>query len=152
LTPSAARAAPGEPLAFKLDAGGTPLAATLVLRVSDAAESGGASFDDAPPLLASGATTLQAPASSDPSWHTYAEPAGSHAADIFALEPPQTFGAPSATLGAASPRIADWEVRPLSGASFTLNAPNEPGRYVLSVLAIARDGDVGAASTTFEVP
>ena len=45
-----------------------------------------------------------------------------------------------------SDRVIVWKVDRLDGASFNVIVPREPGRYVLSVVKMTDDGDVGTAS------
>ncbi len=125
--------------------------ATLAIRVADGRASGPARFDDAPDVLASGATSEQAPASADPQWHAYVAPASSKANDIFAAERPRKAATEIPNIGVAAPRILLWQVARAPGDSFDFTVPAEPGHFVVSVMKISDDGDVGAASLGFTV-
>ena len=143
--------APGETMNVVIHDGGLPAAATVALRIADGRESGPALFDDAPDLMLTGATSAQAPASGDPEWHAYVAPARSKASDIFAAERPRKAPTEVPSLGVAAPRTQAWRVERSSGDSLEIAAPKERGHYVLSLLKIDDDGDVGAASTSFNV-
>lgn len=130
-------------------AGATP--GTNAIRIADGRESGAALFEDVPAILAAGATTTQASASDDPQWHAYVAPARSKASDIFAAERPRRAAAELPAIAAAAPRTAFWRVDRNAAPAFEVTAPNAPGHYVVSVLRVADDGDVGAASAAFDV-
>ena len=123
---------------------------TLVVRIADGVESDPALFDDAPGVLANGGTTAQNPASDNPTWHAYVAPATSKASDIFAAEAPRKVPTEPPTLGAAAPRTFLWRVEQ-AGGSFEVPAPAAPGHYILSILKMSTDGDVGASSAGFTV-
>ena len=125
--------------------------ATVAYRIADGRESGPALFEDAPDVLASAATSSQAPASDDPEWHEYVAPAHSKASDIFAAERPRKTSDSVPAIGAAAPRTLLWRVARSDGSALDVPVPAERGHYVLSILKIADDGDVGAASVSFNV-
>ena len=125
--------------------------ATFAVRVADGPESAPAYFEDAPDVLAVGAPSTQAPASDDPEWHAYVAPARSKANDIFAAERPRKVASGLPTVGVAAPRTLSWSVARGKGATLDVAVPSDPGRFVLSVLRIADDGDLGATSASFEV-
>ena len=143
--------APGDTMHVTIHDGAPSSTATIVLRVADGRESGGALFDDSPDALAAGATTIQAPASDDPEWHAYVAPAASKANDIFAAERPRRAPAELPSLGSAAPATLYWHVARGDGDTYDVPAPTEAGHYVLSVMRIADDGDVGATSGSFNV-
>lgn len=144
--------APGATLHATLrDGTGAGDVATLAVRVADGLESGPALFDDAPDVLSTGATTSQYPSADDPAWHAYVAPAGSKASDIFAAESARKVATEVPSLGAAAPRTLLWTVERAEGGSFEVTVPRERGRFVLSVLKIAGDGAIGAASGSFTV-
>jgi len=143
--------APGEPIHVTIEDGPPSEGATVAVRVAEGRESGPALFDDVPEILNAGATAVQIPASADPAWHAYVAPARSKASDIFAAERARKVATEPPVLGAAAPLTTYWQVSRASGSVLDVPAPIEPGRYVLSVLKIADDGAVGAASATFEV-
>ncbi len=143
--------APGETAHAAIHDNDTRDAGTIALRIADGRESGSALFEDAPDVLAAGGTTSQTPASDDPEWHAYVEPAHSKASDIFAAERPRRANTEPPAIAAAAPRTLLWRVgRPESGV-LDFAVPEERGHYVLSILKIADDGDVGAASVSFNV-
>ncbi len=142
--------APGETLHATLH-DGVASETTLVVRVADGPESGSAYFDDAAAVLATGGTTSQNPASDSPAWHAYVAPARSKASDIFAAENPRKVPSEPPALGAASTRTLVWRVAREPGDSLSLAVPVERGHYVLSILELADDGDVGATSAGFTV-
>ncbi len=125
--------------------------ATIAYRIADGRESGPALFEDAPGVLATAATSSQAPASDDPEWHAYVAPARSKASDIFAADRPRKIADEAPTIAAAAPRTFLWRVVRSDGAGLEIPMPAERGHYVLSVMKIADDGDVGAASISFNV-
>jgi hypothetical protein len=131
--------------------GGEAADALLAVRISDGRPSGGASFDDAPAILSAGGTTTQNPASSDPGWHAYVAPAGSKAHDIFGTQRPANISTPDDSLAVSAPRALFWRVDRDASDSFDVRLPAKPGRYVVSVLKICDDGDVGAASLALQV-
>ncbi len=141
----------GETAHVTIRDGGAAPGATLALRVADGRESGPALFDDVPDLLGTGSTTEQAPASADPEWHAYVAPASSKASDIFAAERPRKVASDVPSIGVAAPRTLVWEVVRGEGASIDFVVPNDRGHLVVSVLKISDDGDVGAATASFNV-
>jgi hypothetical protein len=144
--------AAGETAHLTIRDGSAPPGATIALRVADGRESGPALFDDAADLLGTGATSEQAPASADPEWHTYVQPARSKASDIFAAERARKVATEAPTIGAAAPRTLRWEVvRSTTPSTIDFEVPAERGHFVVSILKILDDGDVGAASLSFNV-
>ncbi len=143
--------AAGEALRATLHDGDITSGATLALRIADGRESDSALFDDAPDLMETGATTEQTPSSDDPQWHAYVAPVHSKASDIFAAERPHKGPSRVPSLGVAAPRTFLWRVVRDRGGVVVLTAPTERGHYVLSVLKIGDDGDVGATSASFNV-
>jgi hypothetical protein len=140
--------APGSTAHLTIADGGQRADATVAIRLADARSAGGASFEDAAAVLAGTGTTTQSPTSSDPSWHASVAPTRSTAVDLAANER----SAPSAeTLGAASERALVWRIDRGVKAGFDLALPQAPGRYVVSVLKVSDDGDVGAATLALEV-
>ena len=122
--------------------------ATLAIRLADARASNGASFDDAAAVLAGTGTTTQNPASPDPAWHASVTPTRSTAVDQASDER----SAPSAeALGAPSEHALVWRIDRAAKEGFDVTLPHAPGRYVVSVLKVSDDGDVGAATLALEV-
>lgn len=143
--------APGSVIHATVHDGVAHAGATFALRIADGVESDPALFDDAPDLLTNGGTTAQNPAADNPTWHAYVAPASSKANDIFAAERPRKVATDVAVLGAAAPRTLVWNVERSEAGPLTATAPLGRGRYVLSILKISDDGDVGAGSVSFDV-
>jgi hypothetical protein len=125
--------------------------ATVAVRVSDRRATSGASFDDIPGVLASSGTTTQNLASLDPAWHTWVAPAKSTAGDIFGFDRPRQAASTDTQIVAATTRVLTWRVDRNNHASLDVPVPHDPGRYVLSVIKMTDDGDVGAASIALTV-
>lgn len=140
---------PGALARFTISDGNERSGATLAIRVSDAPATSGAGFRDAPNVLDPGGTTTQDPTSDDPAWHGSVAPSRSTALDDGASGAGAARSGP--VLGAVAMRRVLWRVDRGSGEQFELALPRDPGRYVVSVLKIADDGDVGAASLALEV-
>jgi hypothetical protein len=141
---------PGATAAITVADGNDPSAGTIAVRVSDRRGTGGASFDDIPGVLASAGTTTQNLASTDPPWHTWVAPAKSTAGDIFGFDQPRQTAAPD-TIAAAATRVYTWRVERSTGPTVKVVVPRDPGRYVLSLIKMTDDGDVGAASIALTV-
>lgn len=142
---------PGAMAHISIRDGGDLSESLVAIRISDGRPSGGASFDEAPALLSAGGTTTQNPASTDPSWHAYVAPAGSKAQDIFGGDRARSVAAPDNSLAISAPRALFWRVDEPGSDGFDVRLPSQPGRYVVSVLKISNDGDVGAASLALSV-
>ena len=125
--------------------------ATLAVRVSDRRATSGASFDDIPGVLASSGTTTQNLASLDPPWHTWVAPAKSTAGDIFGFDRPRQTASTDTSIVAAATRVLTWRIDRTAGSSVDVPVPHDPGRYVLSIIKMTEDGDVGAASIALTV-
>lgn len=143
--------APGALAHISIHDGDEDADSLLAIRVSDGRPRLGASFDEAPAILSAGGTTTQNPASLDPNWHAYVAPAGSKAQDIFGGEAGRANAAPDSSLAISAPHALIWRVDQGDGSAFDVHLPAKPGRYVLSVLKISNDGDVGAASLAVNV-
>lgn len=146
--------APGATAHIAIQDGSDTKGALLAIRVSNGRPSGGAAFDGAPELLAAGGTTTQDPAAPDPSWHAYVAPAGSKAQDIFSFGPPErarNVQSPSDSLAISAPSALAWRVEHADSDSFDVALPSQRGHYIVSVLKISDDGDVGAASVAVSV-
>jgi hypothetical protein len=140
--------APGGVAHVTIADGNGTAGATLAIRLADGRASSGASFEDAAAVLAGTGTTTQNPASADPAWHASVVPTRSTALDLAANER----SAPSAeTLGATSERALVWRIARAGKEGFDVVLPQTPGRYVVSVLKVSDDGDVGAATLALEV-
>jgi hypothetical protein len=140
--------APGSVAHVTIADGNEAAGATLAIRLTDTRASNGASFDDVSAVLAGTGTTTQNPASPDPGWHASVVPTRSTVVDLAANER----SAPSAeSLGAASERALVWRIDRAAKEGFDVTLPQTPGRYVVSVLKVSDDGDVGAATLAIEV-
>lgn len=140
--------APGAVAHVTIADGDERAGATLAIRLADARAGGGASFDDAATVLSGTGTTTQTPASADPAWHASVTPRQSTVVDFGANER----SAPSTeSLGAASGRSLLWRIDRADKEGFDVTLPQVPGRYVVSVLKVSDDGDVGAATLGLEV-
>jgi hypothetical protein len=140
--------APGSVAHVTIADGNLQAGATLAIRLGDTRASSGASFEDAAAVLAGTGTTTQNPASSDPAWHASVQPTRSTALDFSANE---RTAPPAETLGAPSERALLWRIDRTDREAFDLALPQAPGRYVVSVLKVSDDGDVGAATLAIEV-
>ncbi len=138
---------PGQVAHVAVHDGGLGGGATVAWRLTDVRPNHGAAFEDAPALLAASATTSQITAAAeDESWHAFVTPARSTAGNLLGFDRPRTIGSPDAALAVAATKTEFWRVERQSASSLDVPVPDQPGRYVLSVLKIADDGDVGAAS------
>ena len=138
--------APGEVAKITVHDGDFKGASTIAVRVADGRSARSASFDDAPGLLAVAGTTSQDIASIDPTWHAYVAPAKSTAGDIFAFDRPRASAAPESALAVAAPRNFVWKIERVERETIDVTLPKEKGRFVLSLLKLTDDGDVGAAT------
>ncbi len=123
---------------------------TIVVRLTRGDPSGSALFDSAPDLLAPGVATTQSSAPQGATWHPWVDSTGDHPLVLeFERrgEPP-----PNLTLAQADSRAVSWSIARDDGGAIQLQLPPEPGRYTLSVLEIADDGRVIAASQTVDLP
>ncbi len=143
--------APGDTAKIQIADGGMHAAGTVAVRLGDGIPARGADFVDAPNSLAAAGTTSQNRASDDPSWHAWVAPAASTAGDIFAFDRPRVAEKTDATLAVAAPRALYWHVDADARESIDVPLPQEKGKYVLSVLKMTDDGDVGAASISLTV-
>ncbi len=140
--------APGSLAHVTIADGNEAAGATLAIRLADTRASNGASFDDAAAVLAGTGTTTQNPASTDPGWHASVVPTRSTVVDLASNER----SAPSAeALGAPSEHALVWRIDRAAKEGFDVMLPQTPGRYVVSVLKVSDDGDVGAATLAIEV-
>ena len=126
--------------------------ATIAVRVSDRRAASGAAFDDLPGVLATSGTTTQNLASADPPWHTWVAPARSTAGDIFGFDRPRQTAGGDTQIAVAAARVLSWHIDRTGGdMPIAVTVPRDPGRYVLSIVKITDDGDVGAASMALTV-
>lgn len=143
--------APSDTAKISIDHGYAGAAGTLVVRLSDTLATGGADFDAVSDVLRAGATTTQDPASEEPGWHVWVAPARSKASDIFALERRGTSQFATGNVTAAATKTLFFKVERGEHSVLSVPLPSEPGRYVLSLMDISEDGDVGAASLSLTV-
>ncbi|MFN2461351.1 MAG: hypothetical protein ABR591_11785 [Candidatus Velthaea sp.] len=143
--------APGAVAKISVADGGARGGATVAVRLGDGRPARGAAFEDAPDALAAAGTTSQNPASDDPAWHAWVAPARSTAQDVFGFDRPRVVDRVDATLATAAPRALVWRVERSEGGDLEVPLPVEKGAYVLSVLKITDDGDVGAATLSLTV-
>jgi uncharacterized protein YfaS (alpha-2-macroglobulin family) len=141
--------APGGVAHLTIADGNLQAGATLAIRLADTRASSGASFEDAAAVLAGTGTTTQNPASSDPAWHASVVPTRSTALDLSGTD--RSSAPPAEVLGATSERSLLWRIDRTDREGFDLALPQAPGRYVVSVLKVSDDGDVGAATLAIEV-
>ncbi len=146
-----ARYAPGDTAKISIDDGRLRDAATIALRLGDGIPARGADFVDAPDSLGAAGTTTQNPASDDPAWHAWVAPARSTAGNIFAFDRPRAAEHTDIALAVAAPRALLWRVDENAGESVDVPLPQEKGKYVLSILKMSADGDVGAATISLTV-
>lgn len=123
---------------------------TTVVRVSDAAPSGSADFGNVGAILEIGGATTQISASDDPPWHAWVSPQHSRALDLFADLARHTIVDEPPQLSDTASRVLLWRVE-RAGQLLTIPVPHTPGHYILSVLRVYNDGDVGAATTVLVV-
>lgn len=124
-------------------------AGTIVVRLSKEEPSGSALFSSAPDLLALGSSTTQSSAPQGATWHPWVDSTGKHPLVLgFERrgEPPANL-----TLAQADTSAVSWDVAENADGTFQLRLPPAPGRYTLSVLDIADDGRVIAASSTLDL-
>jgi len=151
LTADRATYAPASTATITIADGDDRTDATLAVRVSDRLAASGASFDDIPGVLSSAGTTTQNLASLDPPWHAGVAPARSTAADIFGSDRPRQTASTDTAIVAAATRVLTWNVDRSNRATFAVPVPHDAGRYVLSIIKMTDDGDVGAASIALTV-
>jgi hypothetical protein len=150
LSPDRSSYAPGSTATIAIADGNDPSTATLAVRLSDRRVGNGASFDDVAAVLATPGTTTQNLASSDPAWHTWVAPARSKAGDVFGFDKPRQIATVD-TPSTSAARVLEWNVDRSDRESFSVVVPKEPGRYVLAIVKMTEDGDVGAASIALTV-
>ncbi|GAC1542339.1 MAG: hypothetical protein NVS2B17_20790 [Candidatus Velthaea sp.] len=142
---------PGATAKITISDGGIAGGSTLAIRLLDGRPARGAAFEDAPEVLAAAATTSQNPASDDPAWHAWVAPARSTAGDIFGFDRPRPKNVVDAAIAFAAPRALVWRVERTKGETFDVQLPEEAGKYVLSILKMTDDGDVGTATLSLTV-
>jgi hypothetical protein len=138
--------APGDTAHVTLRDGDAHGSGTAAIRLADARANGSALFDDAPALLRIGGTASQTPASENPGWHTWVASGSAKSTAFFGDAGVARGDVAPPALGAAAARTLVWRVERSERETFDLALPKEKGRFILSVMKIYDDGDVGAAS------
>jgi hypothetical protein len=95
-------------------------------------------------LLEIGATSTQNSAPESATWHSWVNSTGDHAQVLGFVrhtQPPAEL-----SLAEADTQTISWEVARANGGGVAIALPARSGRYDLSVLGIADDGSVTAAS------
>ncbi len=127
-----------------------PSPGTVIVRISRGAPTGSAVFETAPSLLAVGLAATQVTAPAGTTWHPWVDSTGDHA-QVLGFErrsaPPQDL-----SIADAETQAIDWKIVQDDGQPYTVQLPGERGRYTISVLKIADDGRVLAASTNLVIP
>jgi hypothetical protein len=150
LAPDASSYAGGATAHIRVQDGTSNRIATTVIRMTDAPASGAADFNSAGDILATGGVTTQVSASDDPPWHAWVSPQHSRATDLFADLTRRPGSGEPPTLSDAAARVLYWNVERI-GDTLSVVVPKTSGRYVLSVMRMYDDGDVGASTTVLEV-
>ena len=79
------------------------------------------------------------------------QPAGSRASDIYSAERPRRLPTEPPTIGAATPVTHLWRVERSDGSTIDVPLPAQRGTYVISLLKIDDEGEVGAATIAVAV-
>jgi alpha-2-macroglobulin len=143
--------APGDTARVTIRDNGERGSATVAIRLADGRSTGPAGFLGAPGVLAVGASSTQTPGGDNAAWHAWVAPSNSKAADIFGFDRPAGTARPESSLAVSAPQPVFWKVLRTQGDVIDVPLPRQRGRYVLSVLKIADEGDVGAAAATIVV-
>ncbi len=130
--------------------GSVPAAATTIIRLTEGVPSDGAIFDTIGQVLAVGGVTTLVSASEDPPWHAWVTPSHSIAADFLADFGHRPVPEPPPALDASAARVVYWQVEHDAG-QLRVPLPQAAGDYVLSIIRIYANGDVGGASTMLNV-
>jgi hypothetical protein len=138
--------AAGDTAKVTLRDGDASSSGTAVIRIADARASGSALFDDAAALLRVGGTTSQAPASENVGWHTWVASGNAKTNAFFSDAGAARGDVSPPALGSAAARTLVWRVERRDRDTLDIALPKERGRFILSVMKIYDDGDVGAAS------
>jgi hypothetical protein len=142
---------PGERARVTIHDGNAQGPATVAVRLTTARPADPSGFVGVEGVLDVGATSTQDPTADDVAWHAWVAPASSKAADIFGFDRPPQTSKQEPSLGASAPQPLFWKVQRMQGDVVEVPLPRERGRYVVSVLKIADEGDVGAAAATIVV-
>ena len=150
LVPERLSAAGGTTVPVAVHDGNIAGSGTTVVRLTDGLPSNGALFDNAADVLASGGVTTLVSAGDDPPWHAWVTPRRSVASDFLADLGHRPIEQQAPTLDASSTRVLYWHAERNAPTIF-VPLPHAPGHYILSILRMYQDGDVGGASTVLNV-
>lgn len=150
LEPDARQYQPGTIAHVAVRDGNSSASATTVIRLTDAVPSGSADFDSAGSALAVGGATTQNSAATDPPWHAWVSPLHSRARDLFTDTGRRADDVVPPELSDTASRVFLWRTE-RSGGTLDIPVPAERGRYVLSVIRMYDDGDVGASTALLVV-
>ena len=150
LIPEQRSADPGGTMRVAVRDGDVPGAATTIVRLTDGLPSDSAIFDNAADVLAAGGVTTLVSASNDPPWHAWVTPSKSVASDFLGDLGRRPTQEHAPALDASATRVLYWHME-RSGSTISVPLPHAPGHYILSILRIYADGDVGGASTVVNV-
>lgn len=123
---------------------------TLVVSLSSGEPSGSALFTSIPEVLAPDVNATQSSAPQGVTWHPWVDATGAHPSVLEFVRrtaPPQTL-----ELAESDSKPVLWRVERGDGADVSVQLPQTAGRYTLSVLDIADDGRLIAASSPIDVP
>ena len=123
---------------------------TTAVRVSRGDPSGSALFDTAPALLAVGVAATQISAPSGTTWHPWVDSTGAHPHILGFVR--RSAPPPDLTIAQSDAVIDSWSISHLQAPTLPLNIPTQAGRYTVSILKIAIDGRVTAATAAVVVP
>jgi len=122
---------------------------TIAVRVSRGEPSGSARFESAPALLAVGLAATQNSAPAGTTWHPWVDSSGEHAQVLGFVR--RSLPPPDLTIAQADSQTMSWSVERSAGASVSVPLPAQPGRYTISILKMADDGRVTAATSTIVI-
>lgn len=123
--------------------------ATFAVRLSSGEPSGSALFTSVPDLLAFDVSSTQTSAPESVTWHPWVDSTGDHPLVLDFVrrtEPP-----PDLTIVEADTHSVSWSITRGEGP-LNVQLPAQPGHYTLSVLEIADDGRIVAASQSIDLP
>ena len=71
--------------------------------------------------------------------------------DSFGSDRPRQSASTDTQIAAAGTRVLTWRVERTNHPTFDVPVPHDAGRYVLSIIKMTDDGDVGAGSIALTV-
>ena len=122
---------------------------TVVVRVSRGEPSGSARFESAPSLLSVGLAATQNSAPAGTTWHPWVDSTGAHAQVLGFVR--RSLPPPDLTIAQADSQTVSWSVQRDAGVALSVPLPTQSGRYTISILKMADDGRVTAASSTLVI-